>query len=262
MKRLFAIAALSVFAVNAGAGYKVKLIKPKKVEQFQTHASSGGTTFAADLLFDGGAQKKFFYKALSPSKIVAVRLLVRNGGTGAASLPVDAVRLVTPEGSVLPQLSPDTVARAVLQGLVVDTKPKENTAPVAVTPTMRTGDPRRDPTDPNYDPRIDPSDPSYDPNDPRTRTGGVYDNGPYMRPGIDVILNPGGGGGSGDLSQFEKQLVEKDFDDKAHTSEPVQPSLSRDRFLFFSVKEVPKSGSGFVLVIPGQGGSQKIELKF
>jgi hypothetical protein len=162
-------------------------------------------------------------------------------------------------------VAPATVAEAVLKGMVVTPK-AEDAPPVQVA---RSYDPRLDPNDPRYDPRAadprrDPrmSDPRYDPNDPRY---GRYPGGypPYGRPGVDVVLNPGALGGGGDLSDFERTLVEKDFDDKAHTLEPVRPSSVRDRFLYFSFKEKPSTAGGFVLRFPAAPGATKeIVLKF
>jgi len=43
--------------------------------------------------------------------------------------------------------------------------------------------------------------------------------------GPGIILSPGGGGGGSDLTQYEHQLVEKDFMDKSHTLE-TSPAVS------------------------------------
>jgi hypothetical protein len=76
-------------------------------------------------------------------------------------------------------------------------------------------------------------------------------------------MSPGGGKGGGDLSQYETQLVEKDFSDKAHTAEPILPSLTRDKFLFFLLEKPPAALKGFTLDIPaGKGMPQEIVLKF
>ena len=78
-------------------------------------------------------------------------------------------------------------------------------------------------------------------------------------------MNPGGGpgGGGSDLSRYEQALVEKDFDDKLHASEPVLPSFNRDRFLYFSVKARPASTKGFVLHLPaGRGRPEEVALRF
>jgi hypothetical protein len=131
------------------------------------------------------------------------------------------------------------------------------------------GDPRRDPTDPQYDPRLDPNSPRYDPNDPRNRgqyPPGTYPPGSYPsggtmgRPGI--VVYPGGAGGE-DLSQFERQLAEKDFSDKAHTTDPIPGSMSRDRFLYFSLEPPRTESKGYTLRLPvSRGIPQEVILKF
>ena len=78
-----------------------------------------------------------------------------------------------------------------------------------------------------------------------------------------MVLNPGWSKGSGDLSQFEQALVEKDFVDKAHSLDPVDASSTRDKFLYFSIPEKPANGKGFTLRLPQVKGSGKdIVLKF
>lgn len=264
MKRRSVLLLLMCFSTTAIAGFKVKLVKPKKADQFQVQTTTSSVTYAADLLLEGKAQDDFFYKELAPSNVIAVRLAVFNRSAGEVVLPLEGIQLFAPEGKEIAPVAPDAVAKAVLQGLVVTAEVKEN-KPVAVSPSIRTGDPRYDPSDPRYDPRMDPTDPSYDPNDPRNRRygrNGPY--GPYIRPGIDVVLNPGAsGGGGGDLSQFERQLVEKDFDQKAHAPEPILSSLTRDRFLYFSIPNPGRNPSGFILKIPpSKGIPQEIILKF
>jgi hypothetical protein len=114
------------------------------------------------------------------------------------------------------------------------------------------------------DPRgYPPNDPRYDPSDPRSRpTGRDRYPGGWGQPGVDVILRPGGAG-TGDLSQYEKQLVEKDFSDKAHTNEPVLSSMTRDRFLYFSLKDRPANPKGFTLRLPrSKGIPEEVVLKF
>jgi len=261
MRRTLILIALSSSVLTAVAGYKVKLVKPKKPSQFQASTAVDGVTYSADLLLEGKDQKDYFWKELTPSNIIAVRLAVFNSGKLEVVLPLDGIQLLSPEGEGLALLAPDTVAQAVLQGLVVTAEMKNKS--VAVSPSVRSGDPRYDRTDPRYDPRLDPNDPTYDPTDPRNRRSGGY-NGPWSRPGVDVVMNPGGGaGGGGDLSQFEKQLVEKDFQDKAHGAEPVAPSLNRDKFLYFSMAKPPSSPKGFVLRIPASKGiPQGVLLKF
>ena len=269
-----AVLALGVlcFTCASFAGFKVKLVKPKKPDQFQATMTVAGVTFAADLLVEGKQQKDYFYKELTPSNIIAVRMAVFNGGKEEVALPLEGIQLLGPGGQEAPIIAPDTAAQAVLQGLVV-TAEMNDKKKVAVAPNVRYGDPRYDRTDPRYDPRLDPSDPSYDPSDPRNRRNDPNDprnrgyggyNGPWARPGVDVVLNPGaGGGGRGDLSEFEKKLVEKDFQDKAHSLEPILVSLARDKFIFFSVAQMPASAKGFSLRLPpGKGIPQEILLKF
>jgi hypothetical protein len=268
MKRLGAFFLVFCLAGLAMAGFKVKLVKPKKPEQFMARTSAAGATYAADLLVDGGTQKDFFYKELIPSNIIAVRLAVFNGGDNQVELPLDSLQLIGPDGKECPLVAPEVVSKAVLDGLVVTSAEKKNESPVKVLPNTRIGDPRTDRTDPRYDPRLDPTDPSYDPSDPRVRNdpnirrNGSY-GGPWIRPGVDVILNPGGRSGGGDLSRFEKSLVEKDFSDKAHSAEPVLPSMNRDRFLYFSIKAKPETTKGYTLRLPpAKGFPHEIVLKF
>lgn len=282
MKRAIHFLVCFSLACTAFAGFRVKLIKPKKAEQFQARLNDGEITFAADLVIEGKDQKGYFYKELNPSHVIAIRLAVFNRGRNEVILPVDRLQLIDPSGQALAPLAPEAVAEAILKGLIVSAEDHKNTQ-VQVAPQMR--DPRTDPTDPRYDPRVDPRDPrydprvdpsdprydprldptrpGYDPNDPRNRRypNGTY--GPWARPGVDVILVPGGGGGSGDLSQSEKSLVEKDFMDKSHSMEPVLPSSGRDKFLYFPVTELPKTIKGFKLRLPnGKGMTQEIVLQF
>jgi hypothetical protein len=270
MRKTIALIGVMGFIIPALAGFKVKLVKPKKPEQFQVHTSAAGVTYAADLLLEGKDQDDYFYKELSPSNVISVRLAVVNGGNEEVVLPLEQMQLIGPDGNPVPAVPPEAVAQAVLQGLVVSAQVKEK-RPVAVNPGVRTGDPRTDPADPRYDPSLDPNDPRYDPNDPRARRTGDprYDRrgtygGPMGTPGVDVVLNPGGGTGDvGDLSQFEKQLVEKDFRDKAHSTQMIQRSLSRDRFLYFSLQNPPSNRNGFTLRVPtSKGIPQEVILKF
>lgn len=290
MRKLSVVCEILFLTVTAFAGFKTKLIKPKKPEQFQARITTGGVTFAADLVLEASGQKDYFYKALSPSNIVAVRLAVFNGSNQPVTLPLDTLQFMAPDGSELQLVPPETVAQAVLQGKVVSERPK-SAGPVQTPQTEprypRANDPRRDPMDPRYDPRMDPNDPRYnptidpsdprydprmDPNDPRNSryppTGGTYPGGTQPYPGRTqpypgVVLNPGGGGTTGDLSQYEKELAAKDFSDKAHTLEPVLPSLNRDRFLYFMVTNRPPALKGYTLRLPaGKGMPQEVVLKF
>jgi len=275
MKRLFILFVFSCLAAPGFSGFKAKIIKPKKPEQYQTSTTIGGVTFSADLLLDGKAQKDFFYKELTSSDIIAVRLAVFNNSRSGVILPLDGIQLTGPGGDDLPLVAPDQVAQAVLQGMVVKSAEKRKSMPISVAPNTRTSDPRTDKTDPRYDPRLDPNDPTYDPTDPRNRGsndpryGDPRYNDPrygrgYPMPG--VVLSPGGGGGGGgdtDLSQYERQLAEKDFSDKAHPSDPIDGSMVRDRFLYFSMKDRPASEKGFTLRLPkSKGIPQEILLKF
>ena len=275
---------LLFLALQASAGFKVKLIKPKKPEKFQVHRTVSGVTYAADLLLKEKHQKKFFAKPLSSSNIVVVRLAVFNKGNENVELPLNRLQLLDPDGTPVPALDADTVSRAILGGMILDTGDDEE-EPISGEPGVRvvsvnpSQDPRTDPHDPRYDPRTDPSDPRYDPRydpgtdphdpryDPRTDPSDPsYDprysrNQRYSTPGVNVILNPGGSG-FGDLSQFERQLVEKDFRDKEHRPEPILKSLSRDRFLYFSLAKT-KSRKGFVLLLPtSKGILEEIRLEF
>ena len=279
MKRVLSLLLTFCMVCSVFAGFKVKLVKPKKPEQFQTRLTVGDVTFAADLVIEEKEQDSYFYKELTPAHVLAVRLAVINQGRGEVVLPLEQLQLLDPSGKEMEPVPPDAVAQAVLKGLVVSAKVQDK-KPVQVSPNTR--DPRLDPTDPRYDPRSDPRDPRYDPrmdpssprydprydprtnpNDPRLQRNPNGTYGPWGRPGVDVVLNPGGGGGGGDLSQFEKSLVEKDFNDKAHSLEPVDPSSGRDKFLFFSFTDKPAGPKGFTLKLPkSKGMTQDVLLKF
>ncbi len=277
MKKAMIFFQMSCLATFAFAGFKAKQLRPKKPEQYLARTTVGGVTYAADLLLQGKEQKDFFYKELTSSNIIAVRLAVFNQGKGDVILPVDGIQLIGPGGKELPLVAPDTVAQAVLQGSVVsadaDKDKDQKDSAVRVGPNTRTMDPRTDRTDPRYDPRMDPNDPSYDPNDPRVRNDPRYNDpryndpryGRYPMPGVNVMVNPtlGGGGGGGDRSAYEGQLIQKDFNDKAHSSDPIDPMMVRDRFLYFSMPDRPVTDKGFVLRIPaGKGIPQEIVLRF
>jgi hypothetical protein len=273
MKRFEVLVCILCFAVSASfAGFKAKNVRAKKPEQYQTRVTASEVTFAADLLLEGKEQRDFFYKELTPSNVIAVRLAVFNNGKGEVVLPVEEIQLLGPSGKPLPLIAPETVAQAVLQGLDVTAEARSKESPVRVAPNVRTVDPRTDRTDPRYDPRLDPNDPTYDPTDPRIRRSGDpryndprYGGYGYPQPGVDVIVNPrgGGGGSGGDISQFERQLVEKDFSDKAHSADPIDGMMVRDRFLYFSMSDRPLTDKGFVLRLPkGKGISEEVVLKF
>jgi hypothetical protein len=258
MKRaLFYLAMLSL-TLNALGGFKVKLVKPKKPEKYQVHQTLDGITYAADLLVRGKDHKKFFYRELDRSNIIVLRLAIFNRGKQDVVLPIASVQLIAPGGTELETVAPNSVAQAALGGLVVVPTGVEKNPPVAVTPTMRRSDPRTDRTDPRYDPRYDPTSPQYDPNDPRVRQDGRY-RGYY--PSIDVVLSPGGGG-VGDVTQFERALVEKDFEDKAHPFTPVPRNANRDKFIYFSMTDPPEKPTGFTLRLSAGEGTQPVVLQF
>jgi hypothetical protein len=287
MKRAALFFAIFSLAATGFAGFKVKNLKPKKAEEFQTRSTVAAVTYAADLLLDAKDQNTYFYKELTPSNLIAVRLAIFNRGQEELVLPLDGLQLLDPDGNELALVSPEVVAQAVLQGMTVKAQAKTK-QPANVAGSIP--DPRRDPANPQYDPRLDPDDPRYDPQDPRNRgqnTPGSYPTGTYppgssptgrfpgSRPsggtlGIPgIILGTGGGrggrggGGGGDLSQIEKQLAEKDFSDKAHTSDPVLSSMTRDRFLYFSIPKPTSATKGYVLRLPaGKGMPQEVVLKF
>jgi hypothetical protein len=271
--------------IPAFAGYKVKNIKNKKPEQFQSRITMDGVTYAADLLLKEKDQEKYFCTALTTSDLIAVRLAVFNNGGEEVVLPLAGIRLIAPEGNEFPIVEPERVARAVL-GKEPVTETAEANSPAVQVGAGGARDPRTDPSDPRYDPRLDPNSPRYDPNDPRNRgqypptsypTGsyppgtipstypGTYppgsnpSGGPWGNPGI--ILNPGGRGA--DLSKYEQELAEKDFSDKAHTSEPILRSMSRDRFLYFSIPSNLTATKGYILRLPkSRGIPQEVVLKF
>jgi hypothetical protein len=271
--------------IPAFGGFKVKNIKSKNPEQFQSRITVGGVTYAADLLVKEKDQEKYFCKPLTTSNLIAVRLAVFNNGREEVVLPLAGIRLIASEGDEFPIVEPERVARAVL-GKAPVTETAEANSPTVQVGAGGSRDPRTDPSDPRYDPRLDPNSPGYDPNDPRNRgqyppasypTGsypprtipstypGTYppgsnpSGGPWGNPGI--ILNPGGGGT--DLSKYERQLAEKDFIDKAHTSEPILRSMSRDRFLYFSIPSKLMATKGYILrLATSRGIPQEVVLRF
>jgi hypothetical protein len=243
------------------AGFKAKNVKPKKPEQFQARTTLAEVTYAADLLIQEKELKEFFYKDLTLFDMFAVRLSVFNRGNSEVAMPVEDFHLFAPDGTEVPAVGPDVVAQRVLEVLAVASETKKKNPPVEVGPAPRTYDPRQDPRDPRYDPTLDPNDPRYNPNDPRSDPR----NDPYNRPSVGVVLNPGGGTTDtvGDVSQYEKVLVEKDFSDKAHHSDPVLPSFTRDKFLYYAVKEIPASVRGYTLRLsPGNGRPEEVVLRF
>ncbi|HYK89207.1 MAG TPA: hypothetical protein VE398_10580 [Acidobacteriota bacterium] len=272
MKKAALLISMFCIAAFAVAGFKPKNIRPKKPEQYQARVSVGNVTYAADLLLEGKDQKDFFYKELTPAGVIAVRLAIFNNSNDEVVLP-DGVQLIGPAGKEVQPVAPQAVAQAVLGGFPVTAEVKEKESPIKVGPNVRAGDPRTDRADPRYDPRLDPNDPSYDPTDPRNRryndpryNDPNYDPryGGYGRPGIIVSPRVGGGGrDSAGISQFEKQLVEKDFSDKAHSTDPVDGKMIRDRFLYFAMSDRPVTDKGFTLRIPkSKCIPEEIVLKF
>jgi hypothetical protein len=276
MKRAFLTLGILCLISAVFAGFRVKNIKPKKPDQFQCRITVAGVTFAADLLLDAKDQKDYFYKELTPFKLIAVRLAIFNNGKDEVVLPLDDLVLLAPDGNGIHVTSPELAAQQVIQGgdVFASSRLEAPRAQAGSGPS----DPRSDPSDPRYDPRLDPNSPRYDPNDPRNRgqyppgtnppgtnpgsnpTGTYPSGGTLGRPGI--VLNPGGGRGE-DLTQFERQLAEKDFCDKAHTSDPVLSSTTRDRFLYFPIAAQPLPTKGYSLRVPaGKGIPQEVILKF
>jgi hypothetical protein len=275
MKRAILILGILCLASAVFAGFKVKNLKPKKPEQFQRSVTVANVTYAADLLLEAKDQKDYFYKALTPANLIAVRLAIFNNGTDEVVLPLDSLALIAPDGKKIPLVNPESAAQAALSNTPAVPKPKGEPRPIGIG-AGGPRDPRTDPTDPRYDPRLDPSNPRYDPNDPRNAgqyppgtyppgtTPGGYPNstypsgGTYGRPGI--VINAGR---SEDLSKFERDLAEKDFRDKAHTTEALPTSMSRDRFLYFSIEGAPVASKGYILRLPvSKGIPQEVTIRF
>ena len=255
MRRMIFFIGMLCLAAVALAGFKSKVIKSKKPEQFHARTTVSGITFAADLLLNGKDQRDFFYKELIPCNVVALRLAIFNNSPGEVVMPLNGIQLTGPDGKELSLTDPKMVAQAALQGFVVSSGSEQ--PPVRIDQTS-VGNSRNDKTAPDYDPRLDPTDPSYDPADPRNRGYGssTYDN---RRPGVGVVLNPSGGRYSG----VSAQLIEKDFEDKSHSGDPISPSLVRDRFLYFRFASLPASIKGFILRLPrGRGYTEEVTLRF
>ena len=260
MKRLAILLTAICMGTAAFAGFKAKNIKPKKPDRFQISSTVSRVTFAADLLLSDREQKEYFQKALTPRKMIAVRLAIFNNSPNEVLLPVEGIHLIGPDGKELTPVAPEEVARAVLRHSAPRTD-NEEPPPIQVAAGPKAVDSRTDRTSPNYDPRLDPSDPRYDPSDPRImdRTG-TYDR-PRIVPGIDVILNPSGDDGNNE--EISAVLIEKDFADKAYMADPVLPSMTRDRFLYFSIGALPKGINGFELRLSrGKGIPQDVILIF
>ena len=255
MKKAALVLIILCCAFTALGGFKAKRIKSKKPGQFQCITTVAGVTYAADLLLEGKDQKKYFYDALTPSSIIAVRLAVFNDGKEEVVLPLNNLRLLSAEGVEFVRVDPEAVAQAVMGEGSINIHEKPGRTQVGIgTGSL---------------PPYDPNDPRYDPNDPRNRRQYPPDNyppgsyppgGPMGRPGI--VLNPAGDGGI-DSTEHENKLVAVDFRNKAHTSDPIICTLYRDRFLYFSVPEKPATKEGIVLILPvSRGIPREVVLKF
>jgi hypothetical protein len=267
MRRLLPFAAMAFLTAVSIAGFKAKPIKSKPPEKFQTRAVVGGITVASDLLLSEKEQTEFFCRELNSSRIIPVRLAIFNNSQNEVLIPAEGIKLIGPDAKEIPAVSPEEVAEAALQGYAMTSRKRNS--PVQVGADPRVADPRYDPRDPRYDPQIDPSDPRYDPrmdpadprydpSDPRNRGYGNRRIGP----GVDVVLNPAGTGG-GNYDEITKQLIEKDFSDKAYSADPVMPKMKRDRFLYFGIDALPAGVKGFELRLPaGKGLPAGIRLVF
>jgi hypothetical protein len=261
MKKAALVIIILCCAVTAFGIFKAKRIKDKKPGQFQCMTTVSGVTYAADLLLEGKDQKKYFYDALTPYNIIAVRLAVFNDGKEEVILPLNNLRLISAEGFEFIRVDPEAVAQAVMGENPINILEEPGRTRVGI------GGGSLPPYDPN-DPRYDPNDPRYDPNDPRNRGRYPPDNYPGSYPsggplgGPGIVLNPGGGG-SIDSMESESKLVAVDFRNKAHTSDPIICTLCRDRFLYFSIPEKPATKEGIVLILPvSKGIPREVVLKF
>jgi hypothetical protein len=225
-------------ALTAFGEFKARQIKAKKPGQFQCRATVSGVTYAADLLLEGKDQEKYFHEALRPFNLIAVRLAVFNDGKEEVVLPLNDLRLLSAEGIEFTRLDPEAVAQVVLGENSINGPGKAGDSGVGIG-------------------RV--SVPNYDPSNPRNR--GIHlPRGPLEGP--DVVLNPGGGGGI-DKIENERKLAAVDFRNKAHTSDPIICTLSRDRFLYFSIPEESAIKEGIVLILPvGKGIPKEVILKF
>jgi hypothetical protein len=251
VKRLIAWLGMLLIALSAAGGFKAKTVKPKKPEKFQARAVSSGVTFAADLLLDGKDQAEFFFRELSASNVIAVRLAIFNGSNSEIVMPLDDIQLVGPDGKEIIPVEPEVVAHSVLQGFPVSSATEQ--APVQVSSATRARASRTDPSSPGYDPRLDPTTPNYDPTDPRN-TG--YSR---SRPDVQVILNPAGG----KYGAVSNQLIEKDFIDKAYSADPIPPTIMRDKFIYYGLEHRASGTKGFELrLLKGKGISEPVILRF
>ena len=165
-------------------------------------------------------------------------MAVFNDGKEEVVLPLNDLRLLNAEGVEFTRVDPETVAQTVLgeNSVIGYGKPGGSGGGVGGV-----------------------SIPPYDPNDPRNR--GIHlPRGPLEGP--DVVFNPGGGGGV-DKIENERKLAAVDFRNKAHTSDPIIRTLSRDRFLYFSIPDGPAIKKGLVLILPvSKGIPKEVILKF
>jgi hypothetical protein len=229
-------------AFTAFGGFKAKQIKAKKPGQFQCRVTVSGVTYAADLLFEGKDQKKYFHDALRPFNLIAVRLAVFNDGIEEVVLPLDEIRLLSAKGVEFTRVDPEAVAQAVSGENPITVHEKSRGPVVGIGGG---------------------SIPGYDPNDPRNRRQyptGSYPPGSYPSGGPlggpEIVLNPGGVGGI-DSIENERKLIAVDFLNKGHTSDPIIGTLTRDRFLYFSILEEPATKEGIVLILPVSKGIPK-----
>lgn len=257
MRRLTPWIAMILLTTALFAGFKAKIIKPKKPEKFQTCLTTPEFTLAADLLLTDKEQKDFFPTPLNANNIVPLRLAIFNRSEKELQVPLEGVRLVAPDGKEFPIMAPEKVGEAVIEGIVVS--PGSSGRKLVVAPNSRSPIDRTDPsydpsdrTDPTYDPRLDPNSPQYDPKDLRNR--------PYADlPHVGIVFDPYGGNNT----EMTRQLIAKDFVDKSLSAEPIPPATTRDRFLYFGVGGHPSSIKGFELRLPkGNGFSEEVVLKF
>ncbi|MEJ2112074.1 MAG: hypothetical protein P8Z37_19630, partial [Acidobacteriota bacterium] len=253
MRKAALLFIIMCFALTAFGGFKAKKVKAKKPGQFQCMVTVSGVTYAADLLLAGKEQKKYFNDALTPSNIIAVRLAVFNDSKEEVvlplMLPLNDLRLMNAKGFEFVRIDPETVAQAVLGEEPILVEEDSRIPQIGIGTGPPPFDPYCDPNDPRYEPnnpRCNPNDPRYDPNDPRYRDQ-VPPGSTIGRPGI--VLNPGGIFDS-DSVLNERKLIAVDFRNKAHTTDPVIRTLSRDRFLYFTIPEKPATKEGIILILP------------
>jgi hypothetical protein len=258
MKKTICFIAILCLTVTADAGFKPKLIKSKKPEQFQARAVVSGVGFAADLLLEGKEQKKFFCEELSPHDVIAVRLAVFNNSAGAVVLPLEDIRLTDPEGREVPRIGAAAVAEAVNGGIEKNTDVDQPTIQTASNPARRSGPVNT--SDPTYDPSRNPADPNYDPTcEPNSPCGQLRKLSQMPAPGAHVEINPYGS----EYGTISERLIQKDFIDKSHSADPIPAAGVRDKFLFFALPGRPAGIKGYELHLPpGKDIPQPVILKF